>query len=69
MNINRRYKYISLNEMPRKLNIFKRIICKHEFVDDIQCGELGLTRISGEDHIVYCIKCGHIEGYYSKEYD
>lgn len=68
MKINRRYNYISKSELPKKLNIVKRLLCKHKLVDDILCDEMGLSRISGEDHIVYCTKCGHIEGYWSKEY-
>lgn len=69
MKINRRYNYIAKNELPKKLNIIKRFMCKHELVDDILCSETGLTRISGEDHIVYCEKCGHIEGHWSKDFD
>lgn len=67
VKIERRYNYVSKSEMP-KANIFKRLMCKHEYVDDIRCDELGMTRISGEDHVVYCAKCGHIKGYWSKEY-
>lgn len=69
MDINRRYKYVRPSEMPKKLNIFKRLMCKHELVDDIKCSESCFMRISGEDHVVYCVKCGHIEGYWSKNYD
>ncbi len=68
MNIKRTYKYVSENELPKKQCLIKRIICKHELVDNILTSESGLCRINGEDHIVYCEKCGHIEGCYSKEY-
>ena len=68
MNIRRTYEYISKSELPKKQFIFKRIMCEHDLVDNILTGESGLSRINGEDHIVYCTRCGHIEGYYSKEY-
>ena len=69
MNIKRNYNYISKSERSKRKSLFKRFKCKHELVDNILVDECGLSRISGEDHIVYCDKCGHIEGYWSKEYD
>lgn len=68
LEINRRYDYVRPSEMPKKLNFFKRWLCKHELVDDLECSEDGLTRISGQDHVVYCTKCGHIQGYWSKNF-
>lgn len=68
MNIKRTYNYISKGKLPKKKNVFKRLICDHQLVDNILVSEIGLSRISGEDHIVYCENCGHIEGCYSKEY-
>lgn len=68
MDIKRNYKCISKNNLPKRKSFLKRFKCKHELVDNILVGESGLTRINGEDHIVYCGKCGFIKGYYSKEY-
>lgn len=68
MNIERSYNYIKRSELPKRQSIFKRIKCKHELLDDVLIGESGFSRISGEEHIVYCKKCGHIEGCYSEEY-
>lgn len=69
MKIDRRYGFMSKEGLPKEPNIFKRLLCKHDLVDDIICSEMGFTRISGEDHIIYCKKCGHIKGYWSKDYD
>ena len=68
MKIKRTYDYISKDKLPKKQSLWKRFTCKHELVDNILTGEMGFCRISGEEHIVYCEKCGHIKGYYSKEY-
>lgn len=68
MEIKRTYNYIAKSELPKKKFFFKRLVCKHSLVDNILCSESGLCRISGEDHVVYCEKCGYIKGYYSKEY-
>lgn len=67
MNIKRNYNYISKNRLPKK-TVLKRLFCKHELVDNILSSENGMCRINGEDHIVYCEKCGYIKGCYSKEY-
>lgn len=69
MGIRRTYKYISKGELPKQKNIFKRMLCEHDLVDNILCSKSGLTRINGEDHIVYCEKCGFVKGCYSREYD
>lgn len=66
--IKRTYKYVSKSKLPKKKFILKRLFCKHKLVDNILSSEIGLCRISGEDHIVYCEKCGDIKGYYSREY-
>jgi len=68
MDIRTDYNYICESKLPKRKSFLNRIRCKHQLVDNILIGESGLSRISREDHIVYCEKCGHIEGYYSKEY-
>ena len=68
MEIKRTYRYLAKSELPKKLSLLKRFICKHELIDNILTSESGFCRISGEDHIVYCGKCCHIEGYYSEEF-
>lgn len=68
MDIRRTYNYISKNKLPNRKNMFKRLFCEHDLVDNILTSENGLQRISGEDHIVYCEKCGYIKGCYSREY-
>lgn len=68
MNIRRTYKYISKNKLPNKKFILARIFCEHDLVDNILTSENGFQRISGEDHIVYCEKCGYIKGCYSNEF-
>lgn len=67
MEIKRAYNYISKSKIPKK-SVLKRMFCKHELIDNILSSESGLCRINGEDHIVYCEKCGYIKGCYSREY-
>lgn len=59
MKIEQRYKHIKPSELPNPLNIFKKIICRHEFVDDILFNSW--DNVGEESHIVYCKKCEYVK--------
>lgn len=42
--------------------------CNHNIIDKSTCSSIGLTRLSGDDRLVFCDKCGKIKRKYSIEY-
>lgn len=49
-------------------SFIKQIFCKHEYIKGEICSSNGLIRISGQDFITVCNKCGKVKDKYRLEY-
>lgn len=47
-------------EIKRK-SFIKRVFCNHDFISGESCSSTGLTRISGQDIVTACKKCGVVK--------
>ena len=52
----------------KEKSFINKLFCKHDFIEGEKCSPIGMTRISGQDIIKVCAKCGKIIGSYSIEY-
>lgn len=51
-----------------KKSAIAKMFCKHEYIEGEICSSNGMTRISGEDKVVVCKKCGKVKKSDSYDY-